>query len=79
MSFHRYKGRMAEWLDHLTLFQRVPGSKPPSDLSKSGRRELASSRAKGKGITKCGHIERRDQGHTAQLVYLFSGPFVLRT
>ncbi len=28
-------------------------------------------------ITWCGHIERKDQGHTAQLIYLFSGPFVL--
>ncbi len=24
---------MAEWLDHLTLAQRVPCSKPPTDLS----------------------------------------------
>ncbi len=23
---------IAEWLDHLTLVQRIPGSKPPSDL-----------------------------------------------
>ncbi len=34
---------------------------------------------KAKGITRCGHIERKDQGRTARLVYLFSGPFVLST
>ncbi len=33
---------MAEWLDHLNLVQRVPGLKPPSDLSQSVRRELAN-------------------------------------
>ncbi len=32
---------------------------------------------KAKGFTRCGHIKRKDQGSTAQLVYLFSGPFVL--
>ncbi len=32
---------------------------------------------KAKEITRCGHIERKDQGRTARLVYLFSGPFVL--
>ncbi len=32
-----------------------------------------------KGIMSCGHIERKDQGRTARLVYLFSGPFVLST
>ncbi len=30
-----------------------------------------------KGITRCGHTKRKDQGRTARLVYLFSGPFVL--
>ncbi len=34
---------IAEWLDHLTLVGKVPGSKPSSDLSQSVRRELASS------------------------------------
>ena len=34
---------------------------------------------KAKGITSSGHIERKDQGRTARLVYLFSGPFVLST
>ena len=34
---------------------------------------------KAKGIMRCGHIERKDQGRTARLVYLFSGPFVLST
>ncbi len=34
---------------------------------------------KAKGIMRCGHIERKDQGCTARLVYLFSGPFVLST
>ncbi len=34
---------------------------------------------KAKGITRCGHIERKDQGHTARLVYLFSAPFVFST
>ncbi len=34
---------MAEWLDYMTLVQRVPGLKPPSNLSLSVRRELASS------------------------------------
>ncbi len=33
---------MSEWLDHLTLVHRVPGSKPPLDLSKCVRREVAS-------------------------------------
>ncbi len=32
---------------------------------------------KAKGIRRCGHIERKDQGRTAQLVYLSSGLFVL--
>ena len=27
------------------------------------------------GITRCGHIERKDQGRTARLVHLFSGSF----
>ena len=39
----RVAAGMAEWLDHLTLVQRVLGSKPPSDLSQSVRRELANS------------------------------------
>ncbi len=34
---------------------------------------------KAKGIKRCGHTERKDKGHTAQLVYIFSGPFVLGT
>ncbi len=34
---------------------------------------------KAKGITRCGPIERKDQGRTARLVYLFSGAFVLST
>ncbi len=34
---------MVVWLDHLTIIQGGPGSKPPSDLSQSVRRELASS------------------------------------
>ncbi len=34
---------------------------------------------KAKGIRRCGQIERKDQGRTARLVYLFSGPFVLTT
>ncbi len=34
---------------------------------------------KAKGITRSGHIERKDQGRTPRLVYLFSGPFVLST
>ncbi len=32
---------------------------------------------KAKGITRCGHIERKDQGCIARLVYLFSGPLML--
>ncbi len=32
-----------------------------------------------KGITRCGHIDRKDKGRTARLVYLLSGPFVLST
>ncbi len=32
---------------------------------------------KAKGITRSGHIERKDQGFTARLVYLFSGSFEL--
>ncbi len=39
----RHMAGMAEGLDHSTLDQRVPGSKPPSDLPRSVRRELASS------------------------------------
>ncbi len=34
---------MAEWLDHSTLVQTVPGSKPPSDLSQRVRGEFSSS------------------------------------
>ncbi len=34
---------------------------------------------KAKGITRFGHIKRKDQGRTAQLVYLLSWPFVLGT
>ncbi len=34
---------------------------------------------KAKGITRCCHVKRKDQGRTARLVYLFSGPFVLST
>ncbi len=34
---------------------------------------------KAKGITWCGHRERKDQGCTAPLVYLFGGPFLLGT
>ncbi len=30
---------------------------------------------KANGVMTCGHIERKDEGHTARLVYLFSGPF----
>ncbi len=32
---------------------------------------------KAKVFTRCGHIERKDQGHTAQLVFLFTVSFVL--
>ncbi len=32
----------SEWLDY-SIDQRVPGSKPPPDLSESVRREFASS------------------------------------
>ncbi len=38
---------------------------------------IASNKAK--GITRYGHIERRDQGRTAQLVNEFSWLFVLST
>ncbi len=59
------------------------GSEPPSDLPQSVRRELVSSlffKAKwAKGITRYGHIERKDQDRTARLVYLVSELFVLST
>ncbi len=72
----------AKWLDHLTLVKRVLGSKLPSDLSPSVRRICqlpVIPEKKAKGITRCGHIKRKDQGYTARLVYLFSGLFVLST
>ncbi len=34
---------------------------------------------KAKGIMRYDHIDRKDQGRTARLVYLFSGPFLLST
>ncbi len=34
---------------------------------------------KAKGIIRCGHIEKKDQGCTARLVYLLRGLFVLCT
>ncbi len=56
-----------------TTFRPVPKCKERiSQLS-------AIPAEKAKGITWCGHIERKDQGRTARLVYLFSGLFALCT
>ncbi len=32
---------------------------------------------KAKGVEMCGHIERKDKGRTARLVYILSGPSTL--
>ncbi len=51
---------MAEWLDHLTLVQRVPGSKPPSDLSQKCEEKISQlsvipgTKAKGGVVTLSG-------------------------
>ncbi len=37
---------IAEWLDHLTLVQRVTGSKPPLYLSVSVRRDYCMQKGK---------------------------------
>ena len=75
--------RIAEWLDHLTLVHRVPGSKllsrPVTKCEERISQLSVIPGKKAKGITRCGHIERKDQGHPARLVYLFSWPFVLST
>ncbi len=69
--------RMAGWLDHSTLVQRVLGSKPLSDLE--NLLALCVSRQEGKSNHEMWSQVRKDQGRTAQLVYLFHGPFVLST
>ncbi len=44
------------------------------------KKEFASTPdKKANGIIKWGHIERKDQGRTAQLVFLFSESSVLKT
>ncbi len=66
---------MSKWLDHSTLDQRLPGSKPLSDLPKCDKRNNQLSVIPGKeekGITRSGHIERKDQGRTAPIICLFS-------
>ncbi len=81
---------MIEWLDHLTLVQEYffnknvfvwPGFettfKPVTKSEERISQLSVISGKKVKGITRCGHIEKKDQGRTAQLIYLFSGPFVL--
>ncbi len=78
-AWHK-KCEIAKWLDNLTLVQRESGSKPPSDLSQNVRRDFASSlQLQAKRITRCGHIDWKDSGSTLQLVYLFSGPYLLNT
>ncbi len=69
---------IAEWLDHLTLVQRVRSSKPPSDLSLSVRRELA--RQKGKSNHKVWSYQEEGPGLNWLIsFYLISGPFVVST
>ena len=73
---------MAGWLDHLTLVSKGRGFettfRPVTKCWERISQRSAIPGKKAKGITRCGHIERKDQGRTARLVYLFSGPFVLR-
>ncbi len=70
---------MPKWLAHSTLVQRALGSKPPSELSQRIYQLSVILDKRAKGIRRCGHIKRKDQGHAASLVYLFSGIFVLCT
>ena len=74
---------MTELIDHSTLDQRVPVR---NHLQTCGMKceericQLSEIRGKkAKGITRCGHIERKHQGRTARLFYLFIGPLVLCT
>ena len=64
-----YTAGMAQWLGRSTLVHKVEGSSyGPDLLQKSVRRVFANSLypgKKAKGITRCGHIERKDQGRTA--------------
>ena len=60
---------MAKWLGRSTLVLRVKGSSYGPDLLQKVRGEYLQPSVipgkKAKGITRCGHIERKDQGHTA--------------
>ncbi len=73
---------MAEWSDHLTIVLKGSGFKitfrPVTKCEEriSQHSVIPGKKAKeSRGVV----IERKDQGRTARLVYLFSGPFVLST
>ena len=73
---------MAEWLGRSTLDQRVVGSSHSPDLLQKCEESICQLSVipgkKAKGITRCGHIERKDQGRTASIsLVLFSGPSAL--
>ncbi len=53
-------------LDHLTLVKGVPGSRPTSGLCEERISQLSVIPGmKAKGITGCGHIERKVKNRTS--------------
>ncbi len=71
---------MAVCLDHSTFVQRVVISKPPPDLSHKVWGEnvpaLCNYRQNAKGVTRCGHNERKDKGRIIRLDERDSGRVV---
>ena len=69
---------ISQWLDYSTLDQRVLGSKNLQTCHIKCEERISQLSVilgkKAKGIMRRGHIDRKGQDCTAQLVFLFSGP-----
>ncbi len=83
LGWYSIEWPVAEWLDHLTCVQKGPAFMTSSrSVTKCEVRiyQLAVVPCKkAKGITRCGHNEKKEQGGTPQLIRLFSGTCALHT